>query len=143
MYRAINTCKPPQNHPFSFMLKITPSTIIGKKNTIRRIPQIVKLPLNLSVIISIVLFIYLNIRINNTGGNFFYRLFLPPKGERKRVTRTGLYRVTRQVASPGYQTGLNWVLERVSTGYRIELLGGFLYIKRVYRTGIYYRFSLL
>jgi hypothetical protein len=86
--------------------------------------------------ITFTVFRYLKIRTIGHIGNFFFIFFYPRRGDRKRVTRTGLYRVTRRVASPGYQTGLNWVLERVSTGYRIELLGGSLDIKQVYRKGI-------
>ena len=130
MYTVNTTCRLPQNHPFSFMLKITPSTIRGRKNTIRRILQIVKLPFSLSVIISIVLIIYLNIRINNIVGNFILSYF--PEGGKE----TGLNRVTRRVSKrvtrPGNRTGNKRVArtgflltlcriclqERVPNGYR-------------------------
>ena len=128
MYTINITCRLPQNHPLSFILKITPNTIRGRKNTVSNTPQIVKLPLNLLAIISIVLIIYLNIRINTLVGNFFLTFFTP-KGERKQVTRTGLNRVTRRVASPGYRTGLNWVSNRVTRRvsiYKTGLWNGYL-----------------
>ena len=100
------------------MLKITPSTIIGKKNTIRRIPQIVKLPLNLSVIISIVLFIYLNIRINTTVGNFFLNFFYPllPGGET--VKRIGIgKRFFKRVSTGCLDGSQNGSLMGFGTGF--------------------------
>ena len=120
MYTANTTCRLPQNHPFSFMLKITPSTIRGRKNTVSNTPQIVKLPFSLLVIISIVLIIYLNIRINNIVGNFILSYF--PEGGKETGKRTGLNRVTRRVSKRVSRSGNRTGYKRVArTGFLLTL----------------------